>query len=173
MATIATYSPERFTVTIAGADITGFADGTAITATRNNANTTVKEGIQGDQAITKIASNSGTLSFSLLQNSPSNAIMAALQNYDDLLNDDISRFDVTIQEPGGGFLLQCTTCHLMNPADMDLGDEQMNRTWEIYVEEMTYVEVPDGFVQTAGNAAIVAGAINTIQNNSNLINSIV
>ena len=170
--TIRTYSPERVSVTIAGATITGFADGTAITSTRNNANTNVTEGIQGDQAITKIASKSGTVELTLLQNSESNRLLSRIQLAQDVASADIIRFDMTIQDPSGGYLNQNFRCHIQTPADMSLADDNENRTWSLYVEEMLFTDVPAGFTESADAAARITSAVNTILSNNDTINSV-
>lgn len=169
--TIKTYSPSRVSVSIAGANLTGFGDGTMITSTRNNPNTNITEGVQGDQAITKIASRSGTLEITLLQNSESNRMLSRIQLTQDLVTSDIIRFDITVQDPSGGYLNQNLRCHISQAPGMNLADDNENRTWTFHVEEMLFTDVPDGFTEDADSTARITSAINTILSNNNVINS--
>lgn len=163
-----TYSPERVKVVIAqgaGYNVVGFAEGTFIEASRNSENTTTSAGAAGDIGITKIADKSGTLTMTLMQTSPSNQVLSAIQNAQDMA-DDILRFDIGVMDPSGGFLMVCKSCHLQIPASVSLSSDQEDKEWTFFVEELLYSDVPVGTTNSSNVQADINNAIQAIEDNN-------
>lgn len=149
------YSPEKVKANWDGLfPLKHFAEGTSITATRNLDNTQVDEGMQGDIGITFNASRSGQLSMVFQQTSETNVFLAAIQNLQDT-SGELIRGDITISDPSGSMICQANRVHIMKAPDVSLGDSQEPKTWNFFVEELIYLDLPAGL---QGGAALVAVA---------------
>jgi Protein of unknown function (DUF3277) len=69
------YDAKLVTLTVNGVFITGFADGSFVSSEKDEESFSTKVGAQGDVAISKTNNPLGTISFSLLQESPSNTYL--------------------------------------------------------------------------------------------------
>ena len=65
------FDPEKVTLLVDGATITGYADDSKISAERNEDDVTPKTGIQGDTVYSLNGNRSGTVKFSLFSESAS------------------------------------------------------------------------------------------------------
>lgn len=79
-----TYSPVDVAVIYGGAIISGFADGTFITVSRDEDAFMKKVGADGEVARARNANRSGSVTLTLLQSSASNDVMAAFHAADSL-----------------------------------------------------------------------------------------
>jgi hypothetical protein len=119
-----TYSPAKVVVNLAGVlTLTGFAEGTSIQAARAVDNSSQTIGMQGDVGLTATANQTGTITFTLMQNSEANLALSALQNAQDI-DQTLYRTGISISDPSGGFLCHAEGCHIMTPPEMSLGDTQ-------------------------------------------------
>lgn len=150
------YSPDKVNVNLGGmVEIKGFADGTFISMTRNSPRTSTVVGAKGDVGITRSADRTGTLELTLLQNSPSNEIFSAMVNAEDATQ-DLYRATMTIEDPSGSVYALAQRCHIQEPAPIILADGQSAKTWTFFVEDMQYVDLPEGL--GAGEALATTGA---------------
>jgi len=136
-----TYSPAKVVVNLAGVlTLTGFAEGTSIQAARAVDNSSQTVGMQGDVGLTATANQTGTLTFTLMQNSEANLALSALQNAQDI-DKTLYRTGISISDPSGGFLCHAEGCHIMTPPEMSLGDTQESKVWVFFVESLQFFTV--------------------------------
>ena len=72
------FDPEKITLLVDGSVVTGYADGSSISAERTGDDVTPKTGIQGDTVYVCNADRSGTIKFSLFSTSASLSRMRRL-----------------------------------------------------------------------------------------------
>jgi hypothetical protein len=75
---LATYNPSEIIAVLAGVTIQGYADGTMIKIEYNEDNVTLKVGTQGDAVRTINQNRSAKITVTLLQSSPTNALLSEL-----------------------------------------------------------------------------------------------
>lgn len=170
MSNINVYSPEDVVVNWAGAfEITGFAEGTMVEASRNSPRTQTVVGAKGDVGITRSADRTGSLTLTLLQNSPSNQMLSAIINAEDLSNSLLIRGDMTIKDPSGGTLCYANRCHIQEPASVTLGDGQNAKVWVFFVEDLRYADVPAGVYNKLTGVTDAVASMKTITEQLNTV----
>lgn len=172
MATLKTYSPERVDTSWGGVELTGFAEGTAITLRRNTDNSAQAVGMQGDVGITKTANRTGQVEMVFMQTAETNRILSAVQAAQDLEDSDVIRGDIVITDPSGGMIALAQRCHIMTPPEVALGDDQSPKTWVWFAERIDFADTPAGFAASAGFAARVNAAVGTLKSASDAANQI-
>ena len=173
MSTLKTYSPERVDTSWGGVNLTGFAEGTAITLRRNADNSAQAVGMQGDVGITKTANRTGQVEMVFMQTSETNRILSAVQATQDLEGSDVIRGDIVVTDPSGGMIALARNCHIMTPPEVSLSDDQSPRTWVWFAELVEFfLEAPAGFVSNAGAIARVDSAVKTLKSASDAANQI-
>jgi hypothetical protein len=161
MSTQRTYSPKNVNALFSSLKLTGFAEGSFIQAVRSSDNSSSVVGSQGDVGLTVNADKTGTITFTLLQNSTSNATLSHVQNYQDI-NDELLRGDIEVSDPSGGYLCYAKGCHIMTPPEMNLADEQQSKVWVFFVENLQFANVGD-FIDDASVIANAKSLINTLK----------
>ena len=126
---VKTYDPANVTIVFAGIIIEGYADGTFITAARNNKTFNLKVGSSGEDARAKSNDKSGTVTLTLMQTSASNALLSAQVELDELQNDGVG--SLLIKDLLGTTLVAAQTAWLQKPADVEFGGEITGRQWVI------------------------------------------
>lgn len=172
MATLKTYSPERVVTSWGGVQLTGFAEGTAITMRRNTDNTAQGVGMQGDVGITKTANRTGQVEMIFMQTAEANRILSAIQAAQDLEDSDVIRANIVVTDDSGGMLCVAQNCHIMTPPEVSLGDDQSPKTWVWFSERIDYLDVPAGFTAGAGYLARVNAAVSALKSASDAANQL-
>lgn len=138
------YNPKLVNATLGGRLlIKGFADGTFLEMQRAVPRTEIMVGAKGDVGITKSANYTGTVTFTLLQNSPTNQYLSAIVNAEDAA-DELFRADIVVDDKSGSVLAIAKMCHIQEPAPIILGDGQNAKVWTFFSEEIHYLPVPEG-----------------------------
>jgi hypothetical protein len=163
MSTQRTYSPKDVIATFAGGAMTfnGFAEGTFIQASRNADNSSSVIGAQGDVGLTVNADKTGSITFTLLQTSTTNATLSHVQNSQDFSN-ELLRGDIVITDPSGGYLCYAKGCHIMTPPEMNLADEQNSKVWVFFVEDLQFGAVGN-LIEDASVIANANSLISTLR----------
>lgn len=161
---IRVYSPKKVAVDIAGVSVEGYSDGTFIEANRNTPNTTQVVGADGKVGLSYSADNTGTVTLTLQQNSPTNLMLSAIQNLQDV-RQTVLRFPISVMDPSGGFLMVATNCHILQAPPASLGAELESKSWEFYVEDLRYTETPEGLSVDPTAAAAISVALASIDAN--------
>lgn len=161
MAYIKTYSPKDVVIAWGGVAITGLAEDTFLTVTRNADNSEEVVGAQGDVALTKVANTTGMIELTLLQNSVVNNILSNIQ----LLQDgesDLFRANMTIQDPSGGTIWEAKDTHLKKSTDVTLGASQNGKTWQFFVSDLQAVGANSAIANALGLVSRINAAAGVI-----------
>jgi hypothetical protein len=111
--------------------VTGFSNGSTITAARNSDKYTPHVGAKGDTTYAKTNDNSGTIVFTLKHDSPSNKILYQLAASDDsFFAQIVDGNDISRSKAGGG------ECVIMKPADYARGTEIAEQEWTISIPNL-------------------------------------
>jgi hypothetical protein len=129
--TVKNYDPALYRVIFAGSPITGFGDGTWITASRRNPTWSLTAGADGEVARAKSNDKTGSVVFTLLQSSASNDVLSALHLTDELTGNGVG--PILVQDLNGTTVLQGETAFVEKPADVTLAKEVEGREWTILV----------------------------------------
>jgi len=121
------YDPAEVTITFAGIIVEGYADGTFITAARNNPSFSLKVGASGEGARAKSNDRSGTVTLTLLQSSASNDLLSAQAALDEASGDGIG--SLLIKDLSGTTLCSAETAWIQKPADVEYAKEISDRQW--------------------------------------------
>lgn len=122
-----TYDPLQVIVNVDGRDISGFADGTFVTAVRNADAFTLTVGADGENTRAKSNNKSGRFTFTLQQSSPSNAILNEIATQDELSNGGV--VPIRVSDKSGTSLSEGEKCWCMKKPDAPFGKETDNREW--------------------------------------------
>lgn len=136
---VKTYDPNYGTLTIDGNIISGFADGTFITISRNSDMWTLQVGTDGEGTRSKSNDKSGRFSFSLMQSSDSNRILSGVAFLDETLNNKA----VPVQYKHGDNIYIAETGWIVKYPDSEFSREAGPREW--------IVETDNLLVQLAGH----------------------
>lgn len=131
---VKTYNPADVTVIVAGVPVGGFADGTFITAARDNPSYTNGSGADGEGWRAKSNDRTGTITMTLLQTSLSNDALSALSALDEASGDGVGPF--LLKDNSGRTLIAAETCWLEKPADSEFAREVTNREWVVKTDNM-------------------------------------
>ena len=133
---VKTYDPAQVQVTVGGAILTGFGDGTFITITRTQNSFTSQVSPDGKELIrTKINDRSALLTFTLQQVSVANLILSNLANRDEVDSDGVVPVQIidltsedTIFVSGKGWIEK--------PPDGIFANTPQGRAWLIRLAEV-------------------------------------
>lgn len=129
MGRVRQYDPALVVLTVDGQDISGFADGTFVLASRNNDLFTLTVGADGEATRSKSNDLSGRITVTLQQTSISNDIFSALADADELSNQ--GSFPIQVKDASGNTLSSAETAWVVKKADATFGKETENREWII------------------------------------------
>lgn len=132
--TVKNYDPAKVRITFAGSPISGFADGTFITAARRNPTWTMTSGADGETARSKSNDRTGTVVITLLQSSQSNDALSAKAILDEQFGTGIGA--ILIQDLFGTTLVQGEVGFVEKPADVVLAKEVEAREWTLLVDRL-------------------------------------
>lgn len=124
---VKTYDPAKVTITFAGIIVEGHADGTFITAARNNPSFSLKVGSSGEGARAKSNDRSGIVTLTLQQSSASNDLLSAQAALDEASGDGIG--SLLIKDLSGTTLCSAETAWIQKPADVEYAKEISDRQW--------------------------------------------
>jgi hypothetical protein len=124
---VKSYDPAKVTITFAGIIVEGYADGTFITAARNNPSFSLKVGSSGEGARAKSNDRSGIVTLTLQQSSASNDLLSAQAALDEASGDGIG--SLLIKDLSGTTLCSAETAWIQKPADVEYAKEISDRQW--------------------------------------------
>ena len=127
--TTKTYSPDQVTLSINGKIITGYAEGTFITVSRDEDSFMKKVGSDGEVARAANANRSGTVVVTLMQTSSGNDALSAL-----LLADEATRAGIgalIMKDNSGATLAFGSDAWVRKAADVVMGKEVESREWTL------------------------------------------
>lgn len=124
---VKTYDPKQIIVTFGGNILSGFADGTFVTAERNEDMWTTQIGTDGEDTRSKSNNRSGSITVSLMQTSDSNAVLSALALTDEASNS--AALPLQIKDNSGNTLLIAETAWIKKMPSVEYGREAGPREW--------------------------------------------
>lgn len=129
------FDPEKITLLVDKATVTGYADGSTISAERNADDVTPKTGIQGDTVYALNGDRSGTIKFSLFATSASlTRLRRAAQQR--------KKVAVTLRNANddGGFIISHTDCRILKTPKFEGGSDAAAIEVSIHVPVMNFAE---------------------------------
>lgn len=124
---VTTYDAKDVSVIVNGVYLTGFADGTFVSYSKDEENFAVSIGAQGDAARAKVNNPLGTITVTLQQTSPQVSMMNNLARSGKLIEARVIHKGSNTQKVGG------TQCFVKKPADGEFSNEISSREFEISV----------------------------------------
>ncbi|AUN19971.1 hypothetical protein RSJ22_00295 (plasmid) [Clostridium botulinum] len=108
--------------------VTGFSNGSEIACERESDKYVKHTGMKGDTTFARSLDKSGTITFSLKHDSPSNKLLYTLSEGDTTFDTQlVDGNDVSKSKAGG------TECVIMKPANLTRGSEIAEQEWVIAV----------------------------------------
>ena len=132
---VRTYSPRDLTIIVAGATITGYAESTFCSVERNSDAFTTIVGANGEVTRTASADRSGSITLTLIQTSPSNDVLSALQVSDELTLS--GKFPVLVKDGFGSSIYEASTAWIQKVATAEYGADMGDREWIIACADLT------------------------------------
>jgi hypothetical protein len=129
-----TYDPRATLLAIGGNIISGFADGSFISAKRNEDTWSLVVGAFGEVTRVRNRNTSGELTFTLQASSPSNDILSALIAVDELTGTGI--VPCLLKDLLGTMLVSGERTFLKKPADVEVSKDLPNREWTLIFKNM-------------------------------------
>lgn len=121
------YDPKLVTVTVGGAIITGFSDGTFINVVRNEQTWNLKVGVDGEGTRARNNNTSGKFEIELMQSSPSNDVLSALIAADE--NAAAGAVPILVRDTHGTTVASCLTAWVQKYPDVGYAKETGVRKW--------------------------------------------
>lgn len=124
---VTSYDAKDVSVIVNGVYLTGFADGTFVSYSKDEEQFSTTVGALGDVARAKVNNPLGTITVTLQQTSPQVSMMNNLAKSGKLVEARIIHKGSNTQKVGG------TQCFIKKPADGEFSNEISNREFEIQV----------------------------------------
>jgi len=136
---VLTYNPKQVTLSLGAKTMTGFMDGTFILAERNDQAFHLKVGSDGEGARAKSADQSGKVTLTLLQTSPSNDDLSAFANADELSG--AGEFPLLLRDASGRTLMSAVTAWIQKFANTEFAKEVVGRQWVIETDQLLIANI--------------------------------
>jgi len=130
------YDPADVLFVFAGIPISGYADGTFVTAERNNDSFNLNVGSNGDATRAKSNDKSGVVTFTLIQSSASNAALSAILAIDENTPSGDGIGPILIKDGQGDTLIAAETAWLRKPANVTYAREAETREWVLETDNL-------------------------------------
>lgn len=126
------YDPTQVVVTFAGFELTMFASGTFVSATRDDDAFETVAGAQGDITRVYKANRAGVVTLTLQQSSPSNDVLSARHATDVAeLTRGQGAGELTVKDLNGTTLIQADTAWVVRPPETTFSDGLESREWQL------------------------------------------
>ena len=132
------YNFAKVAVIFGGRQLTGFADGDAVTVERNEDAFTLLIGADGEGTRSKSNNRSGRVTVRLLQTSESNAILNAFAKADDL--SDTGLQPLLVKDASGNSLYSAELAWIVKMPAATLGAEAGDREWVFETDNLVINE---------------------------------
>lgn len=135
-----TYDSGRIAVIVNGVQIQGFAPDSVVKVSRDNPSWSTKAGADGMVVRSKNRNQLGKIVISLMAESPSNDYLSTLINTDE--NTDGASPSVgpsMVKDLNGNTLCQSKDSWVLQPADVEFGNESGTREWTIVCAQLKMI----------------------------------
>jgi hypothetical protein len=133
MASVKTFNPKAVIAVVGGVPLSGFAEGTMITAERASDAFEKYVGTQGEVSRAKLADISGTFTFTLAATSSSNDYLSTLREADELTGSGI--IPVSVTDLSGTTVLVGAMGWIKKAPKVEFGKSVSSREWVLDVAE--------------------------------------
>lgn len=133
-----TYDPGQVAIIAGPFNVQGFADGTFVTVEKDEDAFTLQMGTDGEGTRSKSNNDSGTITISLMQSSPSNADLSSLHQADLLNGGGI--FPLMIKDGSGNSLYSAEQAFIAKFPSAEFGREAGPREWVIKTDKLIVFE---------------------------------
>ena len=147
MAGVYTYASEDVQIIVGGVPMSGLADGTFVSVSRDEQAFTKVTGADGSTSRAKSANRAGTITITLKQTSPSNDVLSGYMIADEQGGNGI--VPIMVKDTGGRTLHYSSASWVQQLPDNDFGKEINEREWIMDCARI------DSFV--GGNAQVTGG----------------
>lgn len=130
-----TYDVEKVNVVVGGVVLTGYADGSMVSAERNEDSVLPHVGTKGEVAYAENADRTGKFTVTLAETSPHNIYLNRLATTKNSQVDVaiVSMNEHAVQVTG-------TNCRVLKPANVEVGRKVGEREYEIFAAVMNFEE---------------------------------
>lgn len=135
MAKLTTYSADEVQVLAGNERLTGLAEGSFVTATRDEDTFTKQVGADGEVTRSRTNNKAGSIEITVQQGSNANDILSALHNTDEDTGAGI--FSVAVVDSFGRTAIAGAQAWVRKPADTEFARDAGERTWTIDCAELT------------------------------------
>jgi hypothetical protein len=133
-----TYDPQKHTITFGPIVVTGFADGTFLKAYRNEDTYSIKIGADGNGARIRNANRSGRMEFTLLASSPSNDLLQAQAQIDELTGGGVA--SAFVKDGSGTAKAHGKNAWIVKIPDLERAKELGEVTWIVETDILDVVQ---------------------------------
>jgi hypothetical protein len=140
------FDPQQYNMTFAGIPITGYADGEFATIAQEADNFGDVVGSDGLVARSKSNDRRATITFKLLQTSPTNKALSALANGDLLNPNGAGVGALRIADLFGETQFTADQCWISKPPDVSLDRTATAREWTLRCADLTRLDAGAGTV---------------------------
>lgn len=131
-----TYDPAQVVISVGGVPMSGFTDGTFCEIVRNEATWNMVVGADGLVTRGKTNNNSGTLTITLKQSSPSNDVLSAFLIADELSNAGV--IPILVKDISGNSIYFSAQGWISQFANSTFGKEIADRSWTISLADTDF-----------------------------------
>jgi hypothetical protein len=134
------YDPDQVTVSFAGQNITGWADGEFVRIEQETDNFSDVVGTDGEVVRSKTNDRRATITFLLMQTSDSNDVLSALAN-NDLANsggEEVNPF--VVKDLQGRAIFQAENAWISKPPDVSFDREATAREWTLRCDSIVRLD---------------------------------
>lgn len=129
-----TFDPKQTSMIVGGKIISGFSDGSYITAERNEQAFNLKVGVDGEGTRAKNNNRSGKITIELMQSSPSNDDLSGFALADEAGN--TGAVPVLLKDGSGRTVAACVTGWVQKLANATFAKEVSTRSWVIETDNL-------------------------------------
>lgn len=133
-----TYNFKQVAVIVGGRQITGFAEGDAVTVERNEDSWTLQVGAEGESTRSKSNNRSGKVTLRLQQASESNAVLDGFRIADELADNGL--VPVLVKDNSGNSLYSAEQAWVVKPPAAAHGNKSAEREWVLETDNLVILE---------------------------------
>src|SRR5437016_2663520 len=134
------YDPSAVSMHAFGFPVQGFAPDTMVKIEMMSDQFVSEVGVDGDVARSKVSDRRATITFSLMQTSPTNALLSAQLITDQLAPNGAGVGDVRVADTQGGSYYTGAQCWIRKWPDAEMARSAKTREWAIEVADLDRFE---------------------------------
>ncbi len=135
---MAEYNSKEVSISLGGIPITGFGEDTMVSWEWDTELTTDKVSVDGIVTAAKTNDYRGTITFTLMQSSPSNAILAGFAAQRRFGTGSLGVTSVNVKDLNSGEKVTSANAWVLVPPSGEFGSEATEREWQIRCAKLEY-----------------------------------